>query len=269
MRRATGHAAVLTFALLANTAARAEQPDVYILAGQSNMSGRGELSELTSKELKADRSISLYGNDGKIRAAAEPLDANVDQVDRVSFDKAPGVGPGLFFARTMLNGNKRPILLVPCARGGTSIGRWKPDGGRETLYGSCLARAREAGGRIAGLLWYQGESDAGSEERAQAWGSQFAELAGAFRRDLDAPKLPIVFVQIADRVLPKEVAQSNPAWETVQAVQADVRLPCTKMVKAAGLPLAKDDLHLTTAAQRRLGPQMATAMLALQRNGCR
>ena len=54
---------------------------------------------------------------------------------------------------------------------------WRTGGGRETLYGSCISRAKEASrhGRIAGILWYQGESDAFSEKAAQDWNTNFVK----------------------------------------------------------------------------------------------
>ncbi|WP_343518216.1 sialate O-acetylesterase [Sphingomonas sp.] len=265
MSRAAG---LLIGALLLGGAAREETPDVYLLAGQSNMSGRGELAELSEAERALDPCIRLYGNDGKWRIAAEPLDDAAGQVDAVAEDRQAGVGPGLFFARAMLKRRTRPILLVPCAKGGSSIGRWAPGGGRDTLYGACLARVREAGGRIAGVLWYQGESDTGSDEKAAAWKARFAALVASLRRDLAAPRLPVVFVQLADRATSPERAARYPAWATVQQAQAAVSLGCTHMVPAKGLTLNADELHLSTAGQRALGQRLAVAMEGLRKGGC-
>ena len=137
----------------AHPSPRAETaPQTYVLAGQSNMSGRGLASELTEAERTIDPGIRLYGNDGQWRVAAEPLDSAEGQIDAVSEDRIAAVGPGLFFARALRAGAGEAIALVPCAKGGSSIGRWKSGGGRDTLHGSCLARAGEAG-RIDGVLW--------------------------------------------------------------------------------------------------------------------
>lgn len=261
-------AGLLIGALLLGGAAREEAPDVYLLAGQSNMSGRGALAELTAAERALDPRIRLYGNDGKWRVAAEPLDDAAGQVDAVAEDRQAGVGPGLFFARALLKHRNRPILLVPCAKGGSAIGRWAPGAGRDTLYGACLARAREAGGRVAGMLWYQGESDTGSAEKAAAWKASFETLVASLRRDLAAPRLPVVFVQLADRATSPERAARYPAWETVQQAQTSLSLRCTRMVPAKDLPLNADELHLSTAGQRALGPRLAAAMARLRKGGC-
>lgn len=244
-------------------------PDVYILAGQSNMSGRGAITALTADELRADPAIRLFGNDGQERLALDPLDSAAGQIDLVSEDKQAAVGPGLFFARAMRAAGGKPILLVPCAKGGSSIGRWQPGGGRNTLYGSCLARARQAGGRIAGILWYQGESDTDTAARAERWSASFTALVDAWRKDLGQPRLPIVFVQLADIAARPDRAAKAPGWETLQAVQAKIALSCVAMVSAKGLKLNDDELHLATEAQRTLGGRLADAMRGLRAGKCR
>lgn len=278
------------FALLAVTVAtsialeaapgkRTGQYDVYVLAGQSNMSGRGALAELTAAEGVADPRIRLYGNDGRWHAALDPLDDASGQIDDVSADRQAAVGPGLFFARAMLRsgpmrrGRSRTIALVPCAKGGSAIGRWTPTGAdRATLYGSCLARIRAAGGRVAGILWYQGESDANTpvdtaRDTAPGWTNAFAALVATWRRDLAAPTLPVVVVQLADK--PRVNAERFAGWASIQRQQDQLTVACARVVTARGLSRNADDLHLTTDAQRTLGPRLAEAMLALQTQGCR
>lgn len=242
----------------------AASPDVYILAGQSNMSGRGDIADLTQAERTPDPRILLYGNDGRWRVATEPLDDATGQVDGVSADPRAAVGPGLFFARAL----DRPVVLIPCAKGGSAIAQWRPDTRPDTLYGSCLARARAAGGRITGVLWYQGETDARDMAAARRWGAAFAELAQAFRRDLAAPRLPFVVVRLADAPARAEDVGRYPGWTMVQEAQARLRIRCVAVVRADGLPRLADDLHLTTAAQRVLGKRLADAMPRQERR-CR
>lgn len=240
-----------------------------MLAGQSNMSGRGALRASTPEERTPDPAIRVYGNDGAWRPALDPLDAAAGQIDTVSADAQAAVGPGLPFARAMRRLTRRPVDLVPCAKGGSSIRRWRPAEGRNTLYGSCVARTKEVGRRISGLLWYQGESDAESLEAAANWSAAFAGMVERFRRDLASPTLPIVLVQLADPPQREDRARRYPGWQTVQDAQADIRLRCVAMVSAMGLARNQDELHLSTEGQRVLGPMLARAMRALQRRGCR
>lgn len=236
----------------------------YLLAGQSNMSGRGRLTDLEPADRKPDPSIRLYGNDGGWKIATEPVDSADGQVDAVSSDTPAGVGPGLFFARA-LGG---PVALVPCAKAGSAMAEWKPDVGRDTLYGSCLARAREVGDGIAGVLWYQGEADTRSADAARSWAPAFVAFVERVRADLRSPRLPVVFVQLADQAREGEPSR-RVAWRDVQAAQASTHLPCAAMVSATGLATAEDQLHLTTASQRVLGARLAAAMRELHAAGCR
>lgn len=245
-----------------------EETRIYILAGQSNMSGRGNLDDLAAAEREANPRILVYGNDGVVKPAQEPIDSSLGQVDGVSADRLAAVGPGLFFARTMMQSVKGPFVLVPCAKGGSSISRWRPGGGRDTLYGSCLARAREVKGRLAGILWYQGESDTEREALAEHYGQAFKALVDAFRRDLEAEGLPVVFAQIAEQPMRPENAARYPAWQAVRRAQASLSIDCAEMVPVGALPRQADELHLTTAAQRQLGRMMAEAMWRLQKYGC-
>jgi hypothetical protein len=235
--------------------------DIYLLIGQSNMSGRGAIADLDPAERSPDRRIRLYGNDGRWRIATEPLDDAAGQIDAVSVDRLAGVGPGLFFARALA----RPVGLVPCAKGGSAIAEWAPDSRPDSLYGSCLARARAAArhGRIAGILWYQGESDARTAEQARTWPRAFATLLDGWRCDLGRSDLATVVVEIGDPPANPDTASRYPAWRDVATAQRALKLNRVTTVSAAGLPRAGDGLHLTTAAQRALGPMLAAAMLGL------
>lgn len=262
---------VLAVPLAAMLAGAAAPPvgDVYVLAGQSNMSGRGALADLSDGERAADPRILLYGNDGRWRDAADPLDDAASQIDPVSTDRQAAVGPGLFFARALLGkGVRTPLALLPCAKGGSSIARWVPGSGRDTLYGSCLARTQELKQSIAGLLWYQGESDAEkASEPAEAWPRRFREIVTRYRVDVGQPDLPVVFVQLSDK--PKKNGERFPSWHRMQQLQAGFSMHCVAMVKATGLTRNDDELHLATAGQRVLGRRLAKAMLRLKKEGCR
>lgn len=244
----------------------AAEAELYVLAGQSNMSGLGRLGSLTADERTADPSIRLYGNDGRWKPALDPLDDATDQIDGVSADRKPGVGPGLFFARKMRGQDRAPIDLVPCAKGGSAIDQWAAGGGRDTLYGSCLARIAEAGGRPAGMIWYQGEADARTMDLASTWQAKFTAMVAAMRRELGQPDLPIVLVELSDPDPARAARQ--PGWRTVQAAQRTLELDCAATVSAVGLPQNPDRLHIATEGQRILGDKLATAMADLQSRGC-
>ncbi|CAN1274122.1 Probable carbohydrate esterase At4g34215 [Linum perenne] len=125
--------------------------------------------------------------------ASEPLHMDID----VGKNKTCGVGPGMAFANAMLlnNGSGIVVGLVPCAVGGTRIRQWRR--GRR-LYRGMVARARAAaasnGGKIRGLLWYQGESDTVRREDAEGYKGRLEKLILDVRSDLGIPTLPLLLV---------------------------------------------------------------------------
>ena len=243
-----------------------ETMQIFILAGQSNMSGRGDLVNLPAGFPSHANRLFVYSNAGRWQRAVEPVDNPLDQVDRVSLDRLVGVGPGLAMAdRLAAAWPGVSIGLVPCARAGSRIDQWAPHPSRSTLYGSCLARAREAAqaGPIRAVIWYQGESDTHSQAEVMAWPEKFAALTRAWRRDLNQPNLPVVFTQLGP--LGPRFRNRRPAWDQMRNLQAALHIPGAVMVTAGDLKVF-DGIHLDTASQLRLGRRYAEALLKILAN---
>lgn len=240
---------------------------LFILAGQSNMSGRGALAELPAGFPEHAPRLWNYSNAGAWLPAREPLDSEVEQVDAVSTDDAPGAGPGLAFADRLaaLHGDWN-IGLVPCAKGASSITDWAPDAARTSLFGSCVARAREAAanGRISGILWYQGESDAASTGTVMAWPKAFQAMVAAFRAEPGFGNVPVVIVSIGRISDDRRRDDRFRYWDAVRSVQSAVAGPNVVHVDAGRFPIdEKDGLHLSTAGALQLGAAMADALMPL------
>src|SRR6202023_1447306 len=93
------------------------------------------------------------------RLTGQPLENYV-------INRKKGSGLGLPFAVEMVARTGIPVGLVPCAHGGTSMDQWSPalkDREGDSLYGSMYRRFVAVGGRVRGVLWYQGESDASAK----------------------------------------------------------------------------------------------------------
>jgi carbohydrate esterase-like sialic acid-specific acetylesterase len=240
---------------------------LFILAGQSNMSGRGVLP---SSQVPHPRVIT-FGNDYRWKVALEPVDDATDQVDEASKDgpgDPPRFGPAVSFGGALVTARADlAVGLVPCAKGNTTIGEWQRNVSDRTLYGSCLKRVRAASavGRVAGLLFFQGESDAltpdARSNRTFAtvdYADRFAEVVAGFRHDLGTPRLPVVFAQIGRQ----EAAAAYRNWEVIRQQQRSIELPCTAMIRTDDLPLG-DGVHFSTDAYRNIGKRFATAYLRL------
>jgi sialate O-acetylesterase len=246
--------------------------DLWVLAGQSNMEGYGDLIDVAPPHDK----VMALGMDGIWRRAEEPLHWLVDSPDPVHSgdpadrekrskqqhkDRKKGAGLGLPFATAMVEATGVPVGLVPCAHGGTSMEQWNPskkDEGGKSLYGSMIRQIQLAGGRVRGVLWYQGESDA-NEKAAKEYPKVFADFIRTLRRDLDEPELPFYFVQLGRVVGPMFDAKN---WNAIQEAQRTLpdRVANTAVVAAVDLEL--DDLiHVGVDGHKRLGRRLAGVAL--------
>ncbi|MBA0623638.1 hypothetical protein Godav_009089 [Gossypium davidsonii] len=234
--------------------------NIIILAGQSNMAGRGGVANETSTgigtwdgvvppQCQPNPSIFRLSADLAWVKAREPIHADIDA------RKTDGVGPGMSFANAVLtkDPNFGVVGLVPCAVGGTTISQWQKG---EFLYEQLVKRAemaQQSGGVYRAMLWYQGEADTVNEEDVELYKGRLKTFFDDLRSDLHAPLLPIFQVILA--------SGEGPYIEEVREAQLNIGLPNVKCVDAKGLPLEPDYLHLTTQAQVRLGEMLADAYL--------
>ncbi|GMH13496.1 hypothetical protein Nepgr_015337 [Nepenthes gracilis] len=231
-----------------------EGKQIFILSGQSNMAGRGGVTDHSKRwdgvippECQPHPSILRLNAHLRWEAAQEPLHADIDT------RKTCGVGPGMSFANAVRE-RLGSVGLVPCAVGGTAIREWARG---EHLYENMTRRAAAAvkeGGEVKALLWYQGESDTLSHHDAEAYQGNMETLIRHVREDLQVPMLPIIQVAIA--------SGEKENLEKVREAQLGMDLPNVVCVDAKGLALKADHLHLTTEAQVKLGRMLADAYLS-------
>lgn len=222
--------------------------DLYLLIGQSNMAGRAVLD--TQSENTSNAIMMLDKNNNWV-IAKDPL----------HFDKPyAGVGPGLSFAHTMLEGKKNTqIGLIPCAWGGSPIKVWSPGAKyfENFPYDEAVQRAKIAmqNGKLKGILWHQGESDNDAKKSA-VYLSKLKTLVANLRRDLNAPNLPFVAGEIG--YFNKE-NYINPIVN-----QLPNEVTNSAVVTAQGLTDKGDHLHFDSSSARELGKRYAVAMKKLQ-----
>ncbi|MBI4890278.1 MAG: sialate O-acetylesterase [Acidobacteria bacterium] len=251
--------------------------DLWILGGQSNMEGVGNLVNTPLPSAKVN---SLDMTDAWV-AAEDPLHRLVDSADRVHWRKnkegelvrmqgeelakwianrKKGAGLGLPFALEMVRRTGVPVGLIPCAHGGTSMDQWSPDlkdKGGDSLYGGMVRRHALAGGKVKGLLWYQGESDA-SDKASPVFEQKFLDLIKAVRKDFNQPDLPFYYVQIGRHIANTGLAP----WNFVQNAQlhAETQLPNLWMTGCADCDL-DDTIHVGTDYNLILGRRLANLAL--------
>lgn len=214
---------------------------IYILAGQSNMMGTA--SGFGPAE---NTHILSLGLDRKIKIAQEPLSNPVGAVDTTLIHPAAGVGPGLFFANAM----NKDLLLVPSALGSTSINRWVNGADLFALMIERVdvAKSLNPDSYVAGVLFWQGESDCGSNESVESWPSNFTSFVNGVRSQYG--NVPIVFVQIT--------SNGEALRERLRDLQSSVSLPNVKMVSSDGINQLGD--HTDEAGYRIVGERIAQAL---------
>jgi sialate O-acetylesterase len=174
--------------------------------------------------------------------------------------RTKGAGLGLPFATFLVKETGVPVGLIASAHGGTSMQGWDPaarDAGAASLYGSMYKQVRNAGGKVRGVLWYQGESDA-NPDAAPLFSGRFKDLVAAFRKDFGDPKLPFLYVQIGRFVRDG----GSEAWDRIQELQrlAEAEIPASGMISVIDLPL--DDLiHVGTGGLKVAGARLGKLAL--------
>ncbi|MHB0879028.1 MAG: sialate O-acetylesterase [Anaerolineae bacterium] len=241
--------------------------DLWCIAGQSNASGTGAGIAEDEPEL----GVHLFGNDELWKLATHPLEDATATVHPVTMTGIyHGHSPWLAFAKALKRGLGHPIGLIPAALGGSPLQRWNSEEpGHADLYENMLDMIAKAGGRVRGVIWYQGESDCNPEGSA-SYGHRFRAFAERLRRDLREPGLPILTAQLNRFTTPdlslspvgKCGAEADRAWSVVREAQRRLalELPHVSVIPTLDLALS-DNIHNAAAAQVTLGQRFARVAL--------
>lgn len=230
------------------------QFQLFLLAGQSNMAGRGKV---TKADKVPDSGVLMLDRKGRWVPAKDP----------VHFDKrVAGVGPAREFARTLQAKNPSiKIGLVPCAVGGSPIASWAPGGfHKETKthpYDDAEKRITTAmeSGVFRGIIWHQGESDSNPTSATTYQESLLAVLKRL--RSLVGEQTPIVIGQLAHR-------PDQPWTESRKIVDQAHRAVAQELSNAAfvvsdELTLKSDNIHFDRESMMEFGRRYAEAFLKL------
>lgn len=260
--------------------AAARDYDVYILAGQSNMDGRGNTADLDKPFAAPQTGTLIY--------YTNPANPDKERETKVSSgwtELAPGysIGPGarekglrsktfgpeVSFASAIAKAvpSDNPIAIIKIARGGTNLHTdWAPDG---YMYKALLAEIRvamnllEADGRhtatIRGVVWHQGESDAGHERKHPgSYRDNLGELIVNIRKALKDDDLPFVIGELA-QTKPKAFREMQ---RKIAADNKHVGFTSSAGLGVIGGP-KNDQTHFNADAQITFGKRYAQTLATL------
>ena len=186
---------------------------VFLLAGQSNMSGAGLFDQLKKSEQKPPGGVKIW-HKNQWQEVGPGVSANAGRF-----------GPELAFGRAMRKAfPEDAIYLIKTAAGGTSMHKhWNVESGtmRKRFLGTARAALKNLDEsrvryQVDGMLWMQGESDA-----AQGKGAEYEESLKKFikemRREFKEKEMPFIM----GRILPTfDKPEGN--GPLVRAAQASV-----------------------------------------------
>jgi len=238
---------------------------VFVLIGQSNMVGFGQVRELRSGDAEFPPNVVFY-EDG----------------ERKRLGQQRRFGPEVGFARMMAEAFPRDtIVLAKHAVGGTSIGRWMPDASDQgdrlgsgpmrrgaPIYPALMVSLKtviRSDRPVCSILMMQGEADAKSDALAGAYGTRIADFVAALRRDLKSPQALFIYGKV------NPPPDRFPAVELVRQHQQTLArsLPSAVMIDTDDLSKRPDGLHYDSMGQLELGRRFAAAYISnAKKSGC-
>lgn len=235
--------------------------DVFVIAGQSNAAGFGMDAAPDAPDLR----VHLFRNREAWDLATHPMNESSGADDALNAEiGCCGTSPWLSFARSLADATGCPEGLVQTAMGGQSIDRWDERVNGD-LMRNLLRRVRLAGGKAAGVLWYQGCTDA-VPEKARRYEEQFAAVAARLHRALG--NIPIFTMQL-NRYLRAD--GDDASWGSVREAQrrAAQKHPGVYVLPTSDLPMS-DYIHNSSCANVRLGLRAAQlcAQVLRHADGC-
>ena len=232
-----------------------EKYDLYLLIGQSNMAGRGNIE---AQDTITDNNVFMLNKDENWVPAKSPL----------HFDKSvAGTGLGLTLGKIMAKESKRKVGLIPCAVGGTSISMWMPGAYDKVTKthpdDDAIRRAKVAmkNGELKGILWHQGEGDA-SKDKAARYEQRFDSLMLNLQNDMsvDISSIPVVVGELG-----QFYCERNSGGKEINLILKHIaeKRKNRALVSSKGLVHKGDSVHFDAASQRELGKRYAEKVIKL------
>ena len=253
---------------------------LVLLAGQSNMAGRGYAEpedlipvpgvEYIRPDLKWAPAIEPITRDrafvGTFDEAGTKLHSS-DPFETVLPEKGQivcGVGLGRTFGKLLAEANPgKTVGLIPTAVGGTSIAAWLPGGADDWdagnyPYDTAIRRAKEAqkSGKIVVILWHQGENDAAKQ--TEHYKEKLRTVAENFRKELGLDDtVPFIAGDLASFYEARIADHIGIVDQALEELEQE--LPWFMLVRTKDLNHRGDNIHFDTPSLHELGARYFAA----------
>ena len=218
---------------------------VFIMAGQSNMAGRGFVEP---KDTIPSKRILTINKNKEIILAKEPL--NIYEPTYIGLDC------GLSFGKRLIEQipDSISVLILPTAVGGSSIYKWLGDSiHRDVPLLTNFEEKVEFGKiilQLKGILWHQGESDANKKNSIE-YEDRLSELFTKFRKIAGDNELPILLGELG-------AFSENRYFQSINDQIKNYALTHNLiLIKTSDLNHGGDKLHFNSEGQRLLGQRFA------------
>lgn len=257
---------------------------VFLLAGQSNMDGRGDGSKLSKSERARLDVASDYIQFAYNREEIVPLQVTVPK-DFIAkkFNLDLVFGPELFFGIGLSEAMPgQQFLFIKRSIGGTSLyGCWNPDWTEDKaaamgelkqprLYSDFVGYIREvlsdydpAQYEICGMLWVQGEADTGDNpdkagsKPADTYGDNLKNLIRSIRRDTGVAELPFLMLEVGNGGVVEGMQQAAASMSNVSFIPQSKDPDAPDYLPGYGPPTG----HYNYQGMKRIGEQFARVFL--------
>ena len=246
--------------------------NVFILAGQSNMAGAADASNLSNVDLidleKAKENVSFVYNGNK----AVPLNVTIPaDWKKKKFQLDSCFGPEIFFGIELSKKHpNKKFLFIKRALGGASLyGCWNPNWTKEKaqyvnelnkpkLFYELindvqkeLSKYDKSDYQIMGMLWVQGESDSG-----QKWGplpsdtyaDNLKNLINNSRSIFKSSKLPFMILQVGSKKIGNAMKQVSEELKNVTFIAQNKDISSFNY-----LPRLEDNIHYNYFGMKKIG----------------
>ncbi|MBQ8163597.1 MAG: sialate O-acetylesterase [Clostridia bacterium] len=230
----------------------------FLMIGQSNMAGRGDVSDIAP--IESDSLLVLRM--GRWQQMRRPV--NPDRGAFTGFFKS-GVCLAESFAQGLQKHTGAKIGLIPCADGGTCLDEWVKG---SLLFDHAVAMARLAmrTSRLSGIIWHQGESDAREAEKVSEYKEKFIKMINDLRSELKLPTLPVVIGELSH-----DLGENALSWRfenrhlelnrILNKIPSE--LEWCRIAHSDGLDLMSDGLHFDSRSLYILGERYFNEMKIL------
>ena len=222
-----------------------EKIKAFLMIGQSNMAGRGELDEVEPIENENCFMLRM----GRWQKMSDPV--NPDR-PITGIRMHSGVSLANSFADAVSKAKGTKVGLIPCADGGTRLDQWMPG---EILFDHAVMQVKLAmrTSEICGIIWHQGESDCFSMENIMLYKDKFIKMISELKAQTGIGDVPLILGELHEGIdrewnIENRIPTLNGIFHEIAEV-----IPNCRVASSKGLSLKPDGIHFDSKSCREFG----------------